>query len=169
MKKAFALFLGLLAILLPVQAQIMDTPTEEVEKTLKAIVDAAGILIPAEDAVLNFLAILIVYLGGIVRYILGHTGLIIFGPYLGLLIIYGYGLFKVGLEYIYVACSAAERALACIPFISAIPPLCNGCIAFTNFCLEPIALGCGHMLIDLGNSLLPLKEYLPLPFETEVS
>lgn len=165
MKKAFVFLLGLLAVLLPVQAQIMDTPTEEVEKTLKAIVDSAGILIPAEDAVLNFLAVLIVYMGGMLRYILGHTDMIILGPYIGLLCIYGYGLFKVGLEYVYVACSAAERALACIPCISCIPSLFNGLIAFTNFCLEPIFLGCGHMLIDLGNSLLPLEEYLPIPFE----
>jgi hypothetical protein len=165
MKKAFVFLLGLLAVLLPVQAQIMDTPTEEIEKTLKAIVDSAGILIPAEDAVLNFLAVLIVYIGGMLRYILGHTDMIVFGPYLGLLCIYGYDLFKVGMEYVYVACSAAERALACIPCISCIPPLCNGCIAFTNFCFEPIFLGLGHMLIDIGNSLLPLKEYLPIPFE----
>ncbi len=165
MKKAFVFLLGLLAILLPVQAQIMDTPTEEVEKTLKAIVDAAGILLPAEDAVLNFLAVLIVYTGAIFRYILGHPLMIILGPYIGLLCIYGYDCFKVGLEYVYVACSAAERALTCIPCISCIPPLCNGILAFTNFCFEPIFLGFGHMLIDLGNSLLPLKEYFPIPFE----
>ena len=168
MKKILPVLLIALSLFaLPVYAQVFDAPVEEVEQTLKAFLDFVGIGIPAEDAALNSIAILIAYSWAAVRYVLGHTYTLFFGQYLGLICIYGYMLVKTLMEYIFVFCSACERGLACIPCISIIPPFCNGFIALTNFCCEPLFLGCGHMLMELGESLLPLREYFPIPFESQ--
>jgi hypothetical protein len=156
-----ALVLVSAVTLVPVMAQ---TPgQEEVKTALASIVDASGIILPAEDALVNFIAVCIVYFWNFFG---------VFATFIKLMPILGLGcLYAADFQHsVWQYCIILNKAW--IKAVSSGLCFCCGISAIIPACLNLIlmALGAsisyvlnwvGSCTVDLANACAPIQEYFP--------